>query len=104
MSQYLHRADVPVGEIHLVLTAKAAQNMYEKRKRYPYLPEPGVMLGELQEMNRLGGIPAIVNTRRDGKNQLLLYITITGYYLALYESSHGDGYTIGYVDSLNLYE
>ncbi|MDQ2713470.1 MAG: AAA domain-containing protein [Chloroflexota bacterium] len=102
MSQYMHRADVSVGNIHLVLTAKVAQNLYEKRIRYPYLPEPGVMLGELQEMNRLEGIPAIVNTRRNGENQLLLYIT--AYYLVLYESLHGDGYRIAYVDSLNLYE
>jgi hypothetical protein len=98
----MNRLNVPVGPIHMVLTDSIAQKLYEKKKRYPYLPSPEAMLGDLQEMNMHGGIPALVNKRRDGAEQLLLYTS--SYYLALYDSPHHDGYTIGHLDTLNLQE
>src|SRR5436305_10940321 len=98
----MNRLHVPVGPIHMVLTDKNAQKFYEKRQRYPYLPTPEAMLRDLLEMNMYGGIPAVINKRRDGAEQLLLYTD--SYYLALYDSSHHDGYTIGHLDSLDLQE
>lgn len=98
----MNRLNVPVGPIHMVLTDNIGQKLYEKRKRYPYLPSPEEMLRDLLEMNINGGIPSIVNRRRDGTEQLLLYTS--SYYLALYDSPKHDGYNIGHLDSLNLQE
>jgi hypothetical protein len=98
----MNRLHVPVGLIHMVLTDNIAQKFYEKKQRYPYLPTPEAMLRDLLQMNMHGGIPAIVNKRRDGDERLLLYTD--SYYLALYDSSRHDGYTIGHLDSLNLQE
>lgn len=102
MREYVNKAGVTVGDIHLVLTNKVAQNLYEKKRRYPYLPDPNSLFIELQGMNQNGGIPAIVGKKRDDTKQLFLYTSF--YYLVLYESPYGDGYTVGYVDSLNLQE
>src|SRR5579883_292269 len=98
----MQRSDVNVGAIHMVMSGNVLQRLLEKKQRYPYLPEPAAMLADLHEMNRGEGVPAIISTNREGKEQLLLYAA--SYYLALYESSHRDGYTIGYVDSMNLHE
>jgi AAA domain len=100
--EYVNKVGVPVGDIHLVLTNKVAQTIYEKKKRYPYLPDPNTLLSEVQRMNTSGGIPAIAGKKRDNTDQLFLYTS--SYYLVLYESSRHDGYVIGHVDSLNLQE
>jgi AAA domain len=102
LREHVNKTGVSVGDIHLVLTGRIAQTFYEKKKRYPYLPDPNTLLPELQEMNTNGGIPAIVGKKRDNTDQLFLYTS--SYYLVLYESSRHDGYVIGYVDSLNLQE
>ena len=96
----MNRLHVPVGPIHMALTDKIAQKFYEKRQRYPYLPTPEAMLRDLLEMNIYGGVPAVINKRRDGTEKLLLYTD--SYYLALYDSSLHDVYTIGHLDSLDL--
>src|SRR5260370_5851080 len=98
----MNRNCVPVGLINIAMVENVLRNLFEKKQRYPYLPDPNSMLVDLQELNHQGGIPAIVTKNRDGKNQLLLYTF--SYYLALYESPHRDGYTIAYLDSLNLRE
>jgi len=98
----VNRNYVRVGLIHMAMSENVLRNLFEKKQRYPYLPDPNSMLVDLQELNYQGGVPAIVTKNRDGKNQLLLYTF--SYYLALYESSHRDGYTIAYLDSLSLRE
>src|SRR6266567_916964 len=95
---------VTIGPIHIVLTGKVLQNLYEKKQRNPLLPDEGTILRHIQEMRRLGGIPAIVTSNREGKNQLLLYIPSYSYHLLLYESPQGDAYTVAYVDTLYLRE
>lgn len=102
MKEFVQSFNVSVGSIHVVITDKVVQALHEKKKRYPYLPEPDVMLRELQEVRQQGGIPAIVHRKKDGKEVLHLYTST--YYLALYETSHRDGYTVGYIDTLNLQE
>ncbi len=95
---------VTIGAIHIVLTGKVLQNLYEKKQRNPLLPDEGTILRHIQEMRRLGGIPAIVTSNREGKNQLLLYIPSYSYHLLLYELPQRDAYTVAYVDTLYLRE
>jgi len=76
----------------------------KKKQRNPLLPDEGTILRHIQEMHRLGGIPAIVPAIAKGKNQLLLYIPSYSYHLLLYESPQRDAYTVAYVDTLYLRE
>ncbi len=102
MREYVNKLNVAVGHIHMAMSDRVAQNLRERKIRYPYLPEPETMLAQLQEMNWHGGIPALVGKKRDGTDQLFLYTS--SYYLVLYRSSQHDGYSIGHLDSLNLQE
>ncbi|HLG77090.1 MAG TPA: AAA domain-containing protein [Ktedonobacteraceae bacterium] len=96
----MNRFEIYAGPIHMVMNGKSLQKLREKQQRYPYLPEPHIMLAQLQDLNHQGGVPAAVIKSRDGKEHLELYTS--SYYLALYDSPQHDGYTIAHLESLNL--
>jgi hypothetical protein len=85
----------------MVMPDKVVQTLWEKKQRYPYLPDQQTLLRTLWEMNSQGGIPAVIG-QYQGKEQLLLYTD--AYYLALYETSWHDGYNIATLDIRNLNE
>lgn len=96
----MNRFEIHVGPMHMVMNGKALQKLREKQQRYPDLPEPHIMLAQLQELNQMGGVAAAVVKSKDGKERLELYTS--SYSLALYDSPQHDGYTIAHLESLNL--
>jgi hypothetical protein len=90
-----------IGPIDLVLSPNALLKLLEKKRRHPHLPEPLQIKADLQELGRQGGVPAVITVHK-GKEMLFLYTS--SYYLATYPTTQGDGYTVSYVEPLDLHE
>ncbi len=90
-----------IGPIDLVLSHNVIQKLWEEKLRQPHLPEPPQIRTDLQELGRQRGVPAVITVHK-GKEMLFLYTS--SYYLATYPTKEGDGYSVSYVEPLDLRE
>ncbi len=86
--------------LHIAFSANWSEQWVEKKQRFPYLPDYQQALAELGELSQQEGVPAILSRNTRGKETLRVYGS--DYYLGLYPSSRGDGYTLGYINPLDL--
>jgi hypothetical protein len=94
---------VDVGNLYLVPSRSMLESLPQKRRRAPDLPDPMRVVFDLQTVTRYGGVPVVLTTDRNGTEKLLVYPT-ADYYIDLYQSHQGDGYSIGRIDAVDLHE
>jgi superfamily I DNA and/or RNA helicase len=88
------------GPIHLTLASTWPAQLAQKRQRFPNLPDADRVLWELNDLNRRNGVPVVIQQTRQGKVSLQLYVA--HYYVGLYPSMGGGGYTLAYIEARNL--
>ncbi len=97
----MHKAVVPLGPIHLVLSLEVEQKQLVKRNRYPFIPNRQELWQQLLALGSQSGVPARV---RQEKGQHVLFIYTNLYYLKAYPTERQGGYNIGYIDPLGFRE
>jgi hypothetical protein len=94
---------VDVGNLFLVPSRSMLESLSQKQLHHPDLPDPMRIIADLQTVTRHGGVAVVLTTNRNGTEKLQVYPT-PNYYIDLYQSNQGDGYSIGRIDPLDLHE
>src|SRR6266496_5423865 len=90
------------GDLHFAFSVNVLTRLCDRQSRYPYLPEPSQIMLDFRELSNHRGVPVAIRPQNE-KDMLLLYTS--SYYIAAFPSEQkNDGYSVYYVDALNLHE